>query len=69
MAYAEENSLIEYCSRVYPDQDIVNAIDSLLNLSLDWAYIIEEAQDQDIAPLLYYHVSRFKEKISKPCLF
>ena len=68
MAYAEENFLIRYCSRVYPDQDIVNAIDSQLNLSLDWAYIIEEAQDQDIAPLIYYHLSRFKEKISSHVL-
>lgn len=61
MVYSNEQLLLKYCAKVSNG----NIDQLILEKRLNWKYIIEKGQDNSIAPLLYYNLSKYQGKI--PC--
>lgn len=57
---SNENQLLIFCARIDIDSITLTKITKLLNSKLDWDVVLNNAKEQSIAPLLYYHLSKLK---------
>jgi hypothetical protein len=51
-----EKQLLRYCSRTKLDPPLAEEITKLLELELDWGYILDEAEENSITPLVGRHL-------------
>jgi hypothetical protein len=52
-----EDTVLLCCARTSMDKAVINNVKAVLNSGLDWNYIIENALQHGIAPLLYHNLS------------
>jgi hypothetical protein len=63
MAYDQERSFCRYYARIGLTRDKEQPIERLLSERLNWNFILQYAENQEVAPILYHHLSRHKENL------
>lgn len=58
--YCQEDLLIRYSARARLKEERSRETEGLLHRDLDWNYIVKEAKDQAVAPLLYHSLSKME---------
>ncbi|MFC1658655.1 nucleotidyltransferase family protein [Candidatus Omnitrophota bacterium] len=63
MAYDQERSFCRYYARIGLPDAKEQPVERLLSERLDWHFILQDAQNQEVAQILYYHLSCHKENL------
>jgi len=58
-----EDKLLILCTRTQLNPEIKAKLTKLLNIDLDWDYLIQRAFEHKLMPLLYWNLKRFQDEV------